>query len=154
MEAARRARTDDLPRLVALAEAARAELGVMRGGPMWLATDARPDPLEDGLRADLDHPECLVLAGTIDEVVVGYAVARVETLGDGRRLGVVTDLFVEEEARGIGLGEALMDDVLAWCGEQGCAGVDARALPGHRAAKNFFERSGFTARQLVMHRSL
>ncbi len=33
-------------------------------------------------------------------------------------------------------------------------GVDTLALPGHRAAKNFFEESGFTARALVMHRAL
>ena len=32
--------------------------------------------------------------------------------------------------------------------------VDAFALPGHRATKNFFEEEGFTARALIMHRPL
>ena len=36
-------------------------------------------------------------------------------------------------------------------GSRGASAVDAFALPGHRAAKNFFETAGFTARALVMH---
>ena len=40
------------------------------------------------------------------------------------------------------------------CVTDGCVGVDVRALPGHRAAKNFFETHGFTARALVMHHPL
>ena len=32
--------------------------------------------------------------------------------------------------------------------------IDALALPGNRAAKNFFERFGLTARAIVVHRSL
>ena len=48
----------------------------------------------------------------------------------------------------------MMGDLVAWCEEQGCAGMDAMALPGHRSAKNFFEESGFTARKLVMHHRL
>ena len=33
-------------------------------------------------------------------------------------------------------------------------GIDATALPGNRATKNFFEAHGFTARLLVMHHAL
>jgi hypothetical protein len=45
-------------------------------------------------------------------------------------------------------------ELVAFCAGRGCVGIDALALPGHRAAKNFFEESGFTARAIVMHRSL
>ena len=41
--------------------------------------------------------------------------------------------------------------LLEWCRDQGCRGVDALALPGMRATKNFFEESGFSARLIVMH---
>ena len=44
--------------------------------------------------------------------------------------------------------------VVAWCRERGCLGIDAAALPGSRATKNFFEESGFSARLLVMHHAL
>jgi hypothetical protein len=46
---------------------------------------------------------------------------------------------------------AALDD---WARTLGCAGIDAPALPGNRAAKAFFEGQGFLARLLVMHRPL
>jgi hypothetical protein len=48
----------------------------------------------------------------------------------------------------------MMAEALAWMGRIGCTGVDALALPGARATKNFFEENGFTARLLVVHRPL
>jgi hypothetical protein len=48
----------------------------------------------------------------------------------------------------------LVDALVEHCTVHGCVGVDATALPGHRAAKNFFETNGFTARALAMHRPL
>ncbi|MGH9181071.1 MAG: hypothetical protein ACRDY5_05080 [Acidimicrobiales bacterium] len=47
-----------------------------------------------------------------------------------------------------------MGRLLAWFGDRRCAGIDAVALPGQRATKNFFEGNGFTARLIVMHRRL
>jgi GNAT superfamily N-acetyltransferase len=154
MEAARPATASDLPRLAELVRAAIAELGPMRGGAVWRAREARTEPIEAGLQALLDDADGRLLAGTVDGVVIGYAAARIEHLGNGSRLGVVDDIFVEEEARGIGVGEAMIDDLVAWCTERGCFGVDAMALPGHRLTKNFFEEAGFTARKLVMHHSM
>ncbi len=153
MERARPATDADLPALASLARSAIAELAPMRGGAVWEAREARREPLDESLAASLADPCARVVAGTIDDVVVGYAVARLEDLADGTRLGVVDDIFVDEEARGVGLGEAMMNDLVAWCVAQGCFGMDAMALPGHRSTKNFFEESGFTARKLVMHHS-
>lgn len=154
MEAARAAGPADLPRLVELARLLRDELGPMRGGALWVARDARPEPLRDALRTLLERDDALVVAGTIDEVVVGFGVVEIETLRDGTRLGRITDLFVEPEARAVGVGERMLERLVAHCAAHGCAGVDAPALPGHRAAKNFFEGAGFTARLLVMHHAL
>ena len=152
-EACRLAGEADVPRLADLARAAIAELAPMRGGEIWRAREARTEPIEEGLRQLLGRPDTRVVAGTIDGAVLGYAVARLETLSDGSTLGVIDDIFVEEGARGVGLGETMIDDLIAWCGSHGCVGMDAMALPGHRVTKNFFEESGFTARQLVMHHS-
>jgi GNAT superfamily N-acetyltransferase len=152
VEAARPAEAGDLARLELLARQARDELRPGRGGSIFLASAAgRGRPALSEAMADPDRG---VWVGTIDEVVVGYAAAHDEQLADGSRLGVIDDLFVEPGARGVGVGEALMDRVLGWCASRGCAGVDAMALPGSRATKNFFEESGFTARLLVMHRRL
>ncbi len=153
VEAARPASTDDLATLVHLAGEARRELGPMRGGAVFLRREARRDDAAE-LEALLTDPEAAAWVGTIDDVPIGYAVARVVALHDGARLAVIDDLFVESEARGVGVGEALMDAVLAWAVERDCIGVDAVALPGNRETKNFFERFGLTARALVVHRSL
>ncbi len=154
MEAARPATEADVPRIAELVRLAIAELSPMRGGAVWQAQESRPEPLEATLAPLIGAEGTRVVVGTIDDVIVGYAIARQERLSDGTLLGVVEDIFVDPGAREVGLGEAMMGDLLRWCVESGCIGIDAMALPGHRSAKNFFEESGFTARKIVMHRSL
>jgi GNAT superfamily N-acetyltransferase len=140
--------------LAELARAAIAELAPTRGGAVWAAREARTEPVEESLKASLADDATRVIVGTIDDVPIGYAAVRVEVLNDGSRLGVVDDIFVEEEARAVSVGEAMINDLIGWCVQKGCAGMDAMALPGHRVTKNFFEESGFTARKLVMHHRL
>ena len=154
MEASRAARPEDLPRVVELAALLRTELAAMKGGDVWLASEATPEPLDTSYRALLERDDAVIVVGEYAGVVVGYAAVTASHLRDGRRLGVLTDLYVEPEAREVGVGESMIDLVVAWCTEQGCAGIDSVALPGHRATKNFFEESGFTARALLMHRRL
>ena len=151
---ARRAGVADLDRLAALAAEAVAEQAEGRGGAIWARRESRALPAADSLRAALEDADHLVLAGTIDEAIVGYAVAAVEVLRDGSSLGRVEDIYVEAEGRAVGLGEALIDEIVAWCGERACVGIDAFVLPGNRETKNFFETFGFTARAIVVHRKL
>jgi GNAT superfamily N-acetyltransferase len=153
-EAARPAAAEDVPRLAQLVAEAVAEQAEGRGGRIWSARETRALPADASLAALVADPDALVLAGTIDGTAVGYAVAVTEQLRTGDRLGVVTDVYVEEGARGVGVGEALLDQVVAWCDAAGCIGIDALALPGNRSTKNFFESFGFTARAIVVHRRL
>jgi len=154
LEAVRAATPEDLPAIVELAETLRAELTPMRGGRIWAVREARRGPPAEAYGALLTDAANLVVVGTIDEVVVGFGVATIEALADGRPLGVVGELFVDGEARAVGVGEAMLGELVAFCEREGCVGIDAWALPGHRAAKNFFEESGFTARAIVMHHVL
>jgi GNAT superfamily N-acetyltransferase len=153
LEACRPADAGDLPRIVQLAELMREELVAMRGGAVWSAREAHADP--GTAYADfLERDDALVLVGTIDDTVVGFGAVRLERLHTGATLGVITDLFVEPGAREVGVGEALVGGLVAFCEAHHCVGIDAFALPGHRATKNFFEESGFTARALLMHHRL
>lgn len=124
---------------------AREELRPTRGGDLYVHREARdgPPPIGPG-----------VWVGTIDDAVIGFAAGHVEDLRDGRRLGVIDEIYVEAEGRSVGVGEAMVGALIDWFSAEGCAGVDAHALPGARATKNFFEESGFSARLLVMHRKL
>jgi len=152
VEASRAAAPADLSRIAELARLMRTELAAMKGGALWAVRESRPEPLEDSYGVLLDRDDACLLVGTIDDAIIGFGAAELEQLRSGATLGVITDLFVEPEARGVAVGEALAGDLVAFCGRHDCVGIDALALPGHRSAKNFFERSGFTARAIVMHR--
>ena len=153
-EGARRADRDDLPRLTELSQAALAQLTAGRGGALLAEHQGRSEPVEQALDRALRDAARSAWVGTIDDDIVGYAMARTERLPGGTSLGVVEALFVESGARDVGVGEALMDALMGWFVERGCAGVDTVALPGDRQSKNFFESSGFKARLIVMHREL
>lgn len=140
--------------LARMAADAVAEQVDARGGWVWSRREVRTRPFEESLAEALEHPDSAVWIGEIDGTPVGYAVAAVEPLQTGEMLGRVADLYVAPGAREVSVGEALIGEVLQWCVERGCVGVDSLALPGNRATKNFFETFGFTARLLVLHRKL
>jgi GNAT superfamily N-acetyltransferase len=106
------------------------------------------------VQAALTAPDQRVFVGTLDNITVGFALVRIDDSMPGGRLAVVDELFVEPEAREVGLGEALLDSCVKWASECGCSGIEVDALPGARSAKNLAERSGFTARRLTMHRKI
>lgn len=156
MEGARTATAADLAAIVPLAAAAVAELAGQRGGAVWRQHLGRPDDPADSLRSDLEaSPErAVVVVGTVDGAAVGYGVARLEDLADGTVLSVISDLYVHPDARGIGVGEAMMDLLVAHATDAGAVGIDSLALPGDRETKNFFETFGLKARAIVVHRGL
>ncbi len=146
---ARRADRSDEAILAVLDAEARASLVVQRGGPLRLLREL--PPFDSGL---FEAPDAIVVVGVIDGVVVGFAHAVGEALPDGEELAVLGGLYVDPGGREVGVGEAMMDLVVEWCHDRGATGIDAVALPGDRATKNFFERFGLTARAIVVHRSL
>jgi GNAT superfamily N-acetyltransferase len=131
-------------------------LGGQRGGPLLVAH--RPvltGAFETGaFAARLADPSRLTMVGTIDEVVMGMALGRIETLRDGDRLGQLDGCYVDPGARSVGLGHLLIDAVMSWFEGERCIGADGIVLPGDRDGKNFFESAGFKARLLVMHRAI
>jgi GNAT superfamily N-acetyltransferase len=134
--------------------AAIAEKLEQKGGVVWARREGRQKPFEPELARAIEASDHAVLVGLLGDAVMGYGVAHLEVLADGGRLGVVDDLYVDAGAREVGLGEALMNDLVQWCRDQGCFGVDSLALPGDRSTKNFFESFGLVARAIVVHRRL
>jgi GNAT superfamily N-acetyltransferase len=154
IEAAVPATAADVAVLVQLAEVARNEKSESRGGPMFLAREAPPGPHDERLAAAITDENQVVLCGTIDGTIVGFASMAYEKLRTGEFIAAIGELYVLPDARGVGVGEALMDALVAAAQGAGCRGIDAIALPGDRETKNFFETFGLKARAILVHRSL
>ena len=153
METARPADPGDVAAIEHVAQLVRAEQVDARGGALFQAREAGPWPLGDRVRDLIDRADSVAVVGCYDDVVFGYGLATIEQLPDGRSLGRLDDLAVEPEARGSGIGEAMMNLMLSELRAAGCRGVDSRALPGDRQTKNFFESFGLKARLLVVHQT-
>ncbi len=150
----RAATADDLDLLEELYGVAVAAVTPQRGGELAVLLRGRPESVRESFDIELARADSLVLVGEIDGVPIGYSVTRVEQLPDESALARVTDLFVLEPARGVGVGEALLQAMLEFAGDNGCVGIDAVALPGDRVTKNFFESFGLVARSIEVFRSL
>lgn len=154
MEGVRSAAHADTDRVAELCRWGLEEAQDRRGGALLtrreLDPTARALVRPGGLARIMGDPRRTVLVGTVDEVPVGLLAARVDDVL-GTALGVVDFCFVEPTARGVGVGRALLDAAVAWFVGAGCRGVDVPVLPGDRAAKQWLEGAGFTARALTMH---
>jgi GNAT superfamily N-acetyltransferase len=157
VEQARPAEGADAQRCGELCRLALDSLQGVRGGALFARREARLVATAllrpGGLLRLLADGRRRVLVGTLDGVVVGMGLGRIDEVGDAT-LGVVDGLYVEPDARRVGVGRAVLDDLTAWFAVQGCGGVDVATLPGDRATKNLLEGAGFKARLLTLHRPL
>jgi len=149
---ARPATADDLPELVRLYRLLETEMEALRG--LWKEADGLPEPVEEALAEAVADPETLVYIGTADGVpfgfILGFSTPLLPQAG-GERIATIKLVFTEEEARGVGVGEAMRDTVVDAFRAEGHRWFDAHVLPGHRLAKNFFEAGGFSARFIIMN---
>ena len=151
METARPARPDDRAACLALVGRALDGAASMRGGRA-LQGDADAESL---LERWTTSAGTALLVGEYEGAVVGLAaVSAAEEATGGRHSGRIECCYVEEGARGVGVGTALMEAAVAWCAARGCTDVDAMSLPGDRATKQRLEAAGFTARLLTLTRRL
>jgi len=149
---ARPAGRDDLAVLTYLYKHLEEEMTALH--PMWPLSDALPEPIHQALTDALDDPDVFVYLGLIDGHPLGFLLARVEDLlpqAHGEQVGSIRLVFVDAEAREVGIGESMREMALEELRSRGLKRFDAHVLPGHRLVKNFFEAGGFAARSIVMH---
>lgn len=153
-ESARVGGPRDVADVAWLAATAIEAIADQRGGELWTLREARSIPADESVATAIADENQLVLIGLLDDVAVGYAMARLETLPDSTILAVIDDLYVLPEGRQVGVGGEMMERLMAWARENGCRGIDAAALPGDRHTKNFFESNGLVARAILVHHAL
>ena len=149
---ARAATAEDIGALEELYRSLQTEMDALH--KMWSRADALDEPVADSFRAILADPGAILLIGEIDGYPFGFLLARVEVLlaqAEGEQVGAIRLIFVDLEAREVGLGEVMRETAMETMRERGITKFDAHVLPGHRLAKNFFEAGGFSARSIIMH---
>jgi GNAT superfamily N-acetyltransferase len=150
MELARPAGAEDRSACAHLVALALEAATTMSGG-RTLVGDATPAMLLE--RWTSPEGSSALFVGEYEAVVVGVlGLTEAHTAGGPR--GLVECCYVEEAARGVGVGSALMEAAVEWSTRRGCPEIDAVALPGDRATKQRLEASGFTARLLTLSRRL
>jgi GNAT superfamily N-acetyltransferase len=149
VESARPASFEDRDIALAILEQAISATPTARGG-RYFRCDFRSTVASDRFDIAISESSSQVFVGTLDDQVVGIAITSV----DHRQVGIVEELYVIPPARGVGVGEALLDSCVEWCRTVECVGVEMDVLPGDRNAKNMCERSGLKARALTMHLDL
>jgi GNAT superfamily N-acetyltransferase len=153
METTRPAHETDQPACRELLGQALAHARTVRGGAT-LVGDRTVEQLLDRWTT-AGSTETVLYVGEFHQAVVGLGAATAMVrAGSADRSGRIECCYVEEAARGVGVGTALMASLTTWCGEQGCLDIDALALPGDRLTKQRLEAAGFTARLLVLSRRL
>lgn len=137
-----------------LVEAARSELPDKKGGDVIHRLDKYSvDPVVRALEA-IEDPSATVLLGAIDGTPVGYGLMTVGKVVDGTLHAVIEELYVDPGARAVGVGEVLIEALMADARSRGAIAIQSLALPGDRATKNFFESQGMVARSIMVHRWL
>ncbi len=145
----------DLPALVTLYLELESEMVALK--PVWRLTDGMADPIDQTLAAAMHGADRGILIGEIDGAPVGFLAWRDTALlpqAAGAKAAVIEFVFTTPAAREVGVGEAMIGTFLTDAETRGIGLFDAIVPPGHRAAKNFFESSGFKARRIVMHREV
>ncbi|MEV6957344.1 GNAT family N-acetyltransferase [Streptomyces sp. NPDC051183] len=136
----RPARPEDLPRL---AELMHEHIAYERAAPRPAGLADRLGPLlfADGARV------WALLAETPDGAVAGYAACSAEfSFWDARHYLHMDCLYLAEEARGHGLGAALMEGVAGLAREQGLGHVEWQTPDWNEGAIRFYDRLGATGR--------
>jgi GNAT superfamily N-acetyltransferase len=149
---AREATSEDVPVLVELYRKLEDEMTALH--PMWPIASGLDEPVADTFIATLSDPETIVLIGTIDDYPFGFILATEEEMlvqAQGEKIGSIRFVFVDHDAREVGVGEVMREKALDLLRARGITKFDAHVLPGHRLVKNFFESGGFSARTIVMH---
>ena len=105
------------------------------------------------LMSQLRDKESIVLVAEQDDRVLGYVFAAIEPLSwkDLRdECGFIHDLLVADDARRMGVGEALLNAAIEWLREQQMPRVVLGTAAQNENARKLFARRGFRPTMIEM----
>lgn len=81
-----------------------------------------------------------------EEKDLGFCASSIDDLGNGE----IESLFVDDEARRRGVGDALMRQTLDWMKEQGARGTVVFTVYGDESIFSFYARYGFRPKMVML----
>ena len=138
----------DMPVVLELDAQYRNLLLDQRGGIAWLAEHV---PLVTLPPQDVVESS---FVGEIDGAVIGFLRGTVDFIPTRGMVYTVDRVFVVEQARQLGFGDALLAAAMELAVSTQCVAIEANALPGDRETKNLYERAGIQARNIIVSRPL
>jgi len=109
---------------------------------------------QEQFAAMLDDPNAPILVAQDKHgQVLGYAMLQVKTVGENhpvllpRTFLYLDDLCVDADARGFGIGTALMEGVRELAKTRGIKKIELNVWECNQAAMRFYERLGFTTQR-------
>ena len=116
-----------------------------------------PDDVERGYRwwfeREIASPKVVMRVADDGGRLIGYTYARLEERDWNALLdehGGLHDIFVEDDARGRGVGQALLEATLAGLRKLGAPRVVLSTMTGNLSAQRLFERAGFRRTMVEM----
>jgi len=115
------------------------------------------EPVERGyewwLGRELENADAIVMVATLDDTIAGYAYATVEKrdwnlLLD--RYAGLHDIYVDERARGTGVGEKLLRALIDEVRRRGAPRVVLMSAVQNQGAQRLFAKVGFRATMIEM----
>ena len=94
------------------------------------------------------NSDILILIAELKNEPVGYVLARIyeedKTADNGTgRIGLLDELFIDESARGLRIGQDLINQVIAWFKVKGINRIKLHAFSWNEVAKRVYEKNGF-----------
>lgn len=146
------AKLDDIPAMILLLK----QVGRVHyeGRPDIFRADAQKYD-ESALTALLQDKNRPILVAEVENSVVGYAFCVLQnTVGDpvlqDKLTVYIDDLCVEETCRGVGVGKALYQAVLAYAKELGAYNVTLNVWAENKSALKFYEKMGLMPQKYGM----
>lgn len=112
--------------------------------------------LADDLAALMRDPGAHVLLAESGDRPIGYITGRV-TIESRRvlpRRGIVEDWYVEEQARGSGVGRQLLRELQARFSQAGCQMIESATWSGNEGARRAHEAMGFREIRVIYRKSM
>jgi len=122
-----------------------------------IEADFRADPVKQacGLRLLLENPGAHVWVAEEGERVVGLCTLQVLiSTAEGGPVGLVEDVVVASDRRGVGIGRQLLQALESWAAAKRLSRLQLLADRGNDPALAFYRRLGWTATQLIALRKI